>query len=232
MHFMEALQYPMQDKGWLGKIVIAVLLLIIPFVNIITGIFVVGYGVRMIQQIYRRQPGLPEWDDWGGDFSRGIMVVIGAIIYFIPSLIIACCNAGLGQSDSGGAAALVCVLNLVSFLYTLAVTPLLFSAIAHYAATGDFSAFTNIPGRIQDVTGNFGNTVMLYVDLILFYVIAYIIMFIGFILCILPGLFVIGYISIALYYMIAQWGIQIGAANAASGGQYMGPPPQQGGFSF
>ena len=115
----------------------------------------------------------------------------------------------------------------------MAVTPLLFSAIAHYAATGNFSAFTNIAGRIQDVTGNIGNTVMLYVDLILFYIIGYIIVFIGFILCILPGLFAAGLVSIALYYMIAQWGIQIGAAgNISAGPQYMGPPPQQGGFSF
>ncbi|GIK65088.1 MAG: hypothetical protein BroJett018_28820 [Chloroflexota bacterium] len=227
MHFMDALQYPMQDKGWLGKLAILVVLLFIP----IFGWFIIGgYELRLIQRIYRREPGLPEWDDWGGDLTRGFMAFVGGLIYAIPNIIIACCNAGLGQSDSGGAAALSCLLNFISLGYSLLITPLLFSAIAHYAATEDFSAFTNIAGRIQDATGNLNNTLMLYVDLIIFYIIAWIIVAIGILLCCIPGLLAMAATSLALYYIIAQWGIQIGAAGGA-GPQYMGPPPQQG-FSF
>ena len=229
MHFMDALQYPMQDKGWIGKMAIAGLILFIP---ILGSIIVLGYSVRLIQRIYRHEGGLPEWDDWGGDLSRGFMVFLGTLIYGIPAFLFYCCAAILGSGDNGGANVLACLIYLVALGYILIITPLAFSGVARYAVTEDFGVFLDIPGRIQDVMGNISNAFMLYLDMILFSLITQIIIVIGYILCCIPGIIASGAATVALYYIIAQWGLQIGAANAAPSGQYMGPPPQQGGFSF
>ncbi|MBI5928362.1 MAG: DUF4013 domain-containing protein [Chloroflexi bacterium] len=223
MNFIDALQYPMQDKGWLGKIAIAAVLLFIP----IFGWFIIaGYELRLVQRIYRREPGLPEWDDWGGDLNRGFMVFLGTLIYLVPVLILACCNTILAQSDNAGAVILRCLFSLVIFGYSLIATPVIYSGLARYAANEDFSVFTNIPGRIQDVTANLSNAIMLYLDVLIFGFVTSFIIAIGIALCCIPGFLAMGGASIAGYYIVAQWGIQIGAAGNVAP-QYMGPPPQR-----
>jgi hypothetical protein len=226
MNFMDALQYPMQDKNWLTKLFIGAVVLLVP---IIGGMVVLGYGLRLIQMIYRREPGLPEWDDWGGDLTRGFMALLGILIYFIPSILIYCCTSVLGTSDNSAIVLFNCLLYLINLAYSIVVTPIAFSAIARYAATEDFKVFTDVAGRIQDVTSRLGDVLTLYLNLLIFGIVAYIIVFIGLILCCIPGLLALAGATLAQYYIIAQWGIQIGAAGNT---QFMGPPPQQGGYSF
>lgn len=227
MNFMDALQYPMQDKNWFSKLFIAALLLAIPFVNIIGGIIVLGYGLRLIQRLYRREPGLPEWDDWGGDLSRGFMALLGSVIYLIPVIIFACCIGVLSNSDSGIVLILNCLFYLLVLGYSVIITPVLVSALARYAANEDFGVFTDVAGRIRDLTENLSEAIMLYLNLLIFGIVAYIVVLIGLALCCIPGFLALAAASIAQYYIIAQWGIQIGAAGNA---QFMGPP--QGGYSF
>lgn len=226
MHFIDAIQYPMKDEGWIGKMVIAGLILFVP---ILGTIIVLGYSIRLMQRIYRGEAGLPEWDDWGGDLSRGFLVFIGTLIYSIPALIFYCIGAVFGTGDDGGLTAIACLFYLLAVGYGLLITPLAFSAVARYAVTENFNVFIDIPGRIQDVMSNVGGALMLYLDIIIFSIVTQIIIGIGLVLCCIPGIIASGAATVALYYIIAQWGLQIGVAGSA-GSQYMGTPPQ-GGFS-
>src|SRR5258706_8636500 len=87
LSFIDALKYPFDDKDWVKKVAIGAALTL----TIIGGLAVAGYGVRLARRILRHEPGLPEWDDFGGDFSRGLHVLGGNLIHFSPIIFLACC---------------------------------------------------------------------------------------------------------------------------------------------
>jgi hypothetical protein len=223
-HFVDALRYPFSDQRWLSKVGIAFLISLIP---ILGSMILLGYGIRLIQRLYRREPGLPEWDDFGGDLGRGFMAFLGFLILYAPAILVACIGAIIASADDSGV--LNCLVNLLVWGYILLATPFGFSALARYAVTNDFNVFIDIPGRIQDVLSNPAGTIGLYVDIILFYIVWYILVLVGFVACCIPGLLMAAAGSLAINYIIAQWGFSIGAAS--SGASVMGPPPQQG-YSF
>jgi hypothetical protein len=74
------------DPRWLSKIVIGGLLFFVP----IFGWFVVsGYFIRIIQRAAADiDAGMPEWDDWGGDFVRGFKLSVAHLAYIAPMLVL------------------------------------------------------------------------------------------------------------------------------------------------
>lgn len=215
MSFMEALSFPFQDKNWVTKFAIAIVALFIP---ILGWLVLAGYGVRVVRNVQNNVNELPEFDDFGSDLSRGFMAFLGGLIYAIPSIILSCCNSVLTSGDNSGLAALGCLISLVQFAYSIAITPVVYSAMARFAQNEDINVFFDFGGRINDVTQNMNNALMLYLNVIVLGIVTGIATTIGLIACCIPGLIAIAAGSFATYHLIGQWGKILGVGNSVTTG--------------
>lgn len=221
MYFIDALQYPLKDSSWITKMIIAGVLLFIPIIGwLILG----GYALRTTKGLLTNQTGLPEWDDWGGDLSRGFMAFLGGLLYNIPTILISCCTTILGNSDNFAIVALNCILSLVQLGYGFVIVPFLFSAIARFSLTEDFGSYLDFGGRFEDVTNNSGDALMLVLNYFIFGIIMAIAIMVGFVLCCIPGLIAYGVAIMGGAYLVAEWGKIIGVSNG--GMANMGGAPQ------
>ena len=88
-----AVKMPFQDYKKLG---ILGLMYVIPVVNIVTSFFATGYGFKMAESSMKKKFSLPEWEDWGGLFLKGLLGAIISIIFMLPAMIVA--FVGIGSS--------------------------------------------------------------------------------------------------------------------------------------
>src|SRR5688500_10790942 len=85
MDIGRAFNYPMRDPNWLMKLLIGLVVSIVPFVNFM----MLGYQLRATRMVLEGiEDRLPEWDEWGDDFMRGLYSIVGNIIYFLPTTIV------------------------------------------------------------------------------------------------------------------------------------------------
>jgi hypothetical protein len=81
------LTYAFKDPRWKMKLLIGALLGFAGFIiPILPGIFLVGYSATIMRQIIVQNEGasLPEWDDWGTLFMRGLRLSGAMFIFFFP----------------------------------------------------------------------------------------------------------------------------------------------------
>ena len=139
--------YMFEDESWIMKIVVGGILLFIPIVNFMA----LGY---MVEALKRSADGmdvpLPEWDDFGGKFMKGLMLLVIGIVYTIPIWLVACVIwvllfvAGAAESDTlmslaGLVSTCASCLYLVWIIVVWILGP---AAWIRYAVTGEFmSAF-------------------------------------------------------------------------------------------
>jgi hypothetical protein len=84
MDYGKAFSYPFQDPEWVKKILIGGLMYLLGFL-LIPVFFPMGYMIQTIKNVATGvEPALPQWDDWGGYFVKGLMSWLIAIVYMIP----------------------------------------------------------------------------------------------------------------------------------------------------
>lgn len=231
MNFPAALQYPFRDKNWPSKILTATLLMFVP---IFGWLALMGYGLRIAHRVAEGDRNLPEWRDFGQDFNNGLMVFIGTLIYAIPILIFGCLAAVVRSIGGGEAALLVsCCVGALLFVYMVIMTPLVYSAIAHYSFATNFSEFYDIPERIQETTSHFEQALLLLMmSVILWFLIALPIALVSFsisllfsdaliglvclIVALLPSAFAFVILTIIGFNLAGQWGRVIGVNRFAN----------------
>ncbi len=88
-----SISYVFQDPDWLKKVLVGGLLSIIP----IFGTFVViGYWIRIARNVATgNELPLPEWNQFGEDFIRGLKAFVAVFIWAIPLIILYACGSGL-----------------------------------------------------------------------------------------------------------------------------------------
>ncbi len=195
-----ALTYVTKDEGWLKKVLIGGLLFLIPIVG---GMIVYGYGVRIARNVIAGEPNpLPEWDDIGGDLSRGLFIFIGALIWAIPLYVIFGCAAILSSvSDSAGIISLFldfCIGLPLSLAFYAFVVPTIIGA---FARTNDFKSmlqFNELFARIRS-TG-FGP----YLMFLILAIVAYFVTLLGLIACFIGVLFTGAYAMFAVFHGAGQ----------------------------
>lgn len=163
MDIGRAIGYPFKDSNWIIKTLIGTVIAIIPIVNFIG----TGYLVRAIQAMQSgNEEQLPEWDDFGGDFVRGLTVLVGWLIYYIPIFIVSCIlgivGGIVGGEDGNILSALIsCCSSLISLGYWAIVFPMLALSIVKFAETNDFSAsFLNFGAHFGTIQSHVGETFM------------------------------------------------------------------------
>jgi hypothetical protein len=94
MDFGKALTFITEDPRWQQKIAIGVGLILVStlltfvLIGVIGFLILLGYSVRLLQNVRDGQPyPLPEWDQWGEDLTRGFKLCVVTIVWGLPILI-------------------------------------------------------------------------------------------------------------------------------------------------
>jgi hypothetical protein len=112
-----SISYVFQDPSWIKKILIGGVLSIIPIFGTLV---VLGYWTRIARNVSNgMEVPLPEWDDFGGDFMRGLKAFVAVFIWALPFIILFSCGwipfAALGNSSNGAASALAGIFGVGLF---------------------------------------------------------------------------------------------------------------------
>jgi hypothetical protein len=167
MDIGKAFSYVFEDERWISKVLIGGLLLLIPIVNFA----VFGYMIKVAQNVAQGSARpLPEWGEFGDHFMRGLYVVVIYLVYALPIIILEglffCVTGGLsagrGRNDGGAIAGLgLCFVPLI-FLLALAISFLLYAALARYVATNSLSEAFKFSEVIASIRNNFSPWLMLW----------------------------------------------------------------------
>lgn len=94
MDYAKSFTFVFDDPRWVTKIAIGAAvvlvstLLSIVLVGVLGFLILAGYAIRLLQNVRDGvEFPLPEWDDWGNDFMRGLKYVVVGLIWAIPMLI-------------------------------------------------------------------------------------------------------------------------------------------------
>ena len=221
MNILDALKYPFIDRQWFSKLLTATLLAFIPVVG---WLILWGYGIRIIRNISRQRNHLPSWQRFGQDFATGLYVSIGGFIYSLPIVVFLLMTMLVGWIGGDEILLLMgCFTTLLLGGYTMISTPLLYSALAWYAHSGDFVDFFNVTDRVRDLNENLGEVLGLWFNALLItlllmipigslLVIGYLLILaplaglLIFIILIFPIMFMFSAFSMSMFHLIGQWG--------------------------
>lgn len=217
MYAMEAIRAPFQGAKWLEKLVILLILGIVP---IIGGLIIGGYGLRVIRHALNDEEGLPMLDDLGGDLIRGVKVFVVSFIYGIPLMILSGLfmvlvfptevTFGYGEPTmpTFGASQMLALLlfMLLSIIFGLVVT----AAVVLLAQREEISDALQVGRIVGAVVSNPVAAVMLFVNAIVFGVITGIIVAIGMLLLVIPGMLAGVGLAISQYIIYARYTQSLG----------------------
>jgi hypothetical protein len=180
-----AIQYPLiGENGTLVKLLIGGVLTLVP---VIGSWMVAGYALRAFKRVLRGDYALPEWDDFAGDFVNGLIVTIGLFVF------------GLLMAVS---MALVVTIPVVIFFGF----PMTAYIVARYAATDDLTSFVDIIGAYRAVFFRFGDAVLMMVGSLFVAIVMGILVGIGSIFLLIPGLMMAFALSLAMTFNAAVYG--------------------------
>jgi hypothetical protein len=181
MDIGRSFKYMFDDESWITKILIGGILGLIPIVNFV----IYGYQLEVIKNVAQDQDlPLPDWDDFGGKFVKGLMVMIASfiyslplilvgVVYFVAVMVIGGGAASTGSDDVSGAAGgafAICTMAFycIAFLYGIIVYGFIFiPGMMRYAQEEEFGAFFKFGENLRVATSNLGGyIVMLLVMLV------------------------------------------------------------------
>jgi hypothetical protein len=165
MDIGKSFSFVFEDKEWVTKILIAMLImllgvlfswLVIP--AILAALLFSGYGLEITRRVLRGESDLlPAWDNWGKLFTDGLMVLIIGIVYALPMIVVWLCLGiplGAVSDNSDSAAAVVSsLLGCLNLLWSIVLSFLLPPAIAIFAKEGELSAafrFGEVVALVRD----------------------------------------------------------------------------------
>ena len=170
MEIGESIKYPTTDNDWIKKVVIGGILGMIPIVNFI----VQGYYLKILKGSIENKSGMPEWEDWGNLFIKGLIVFIISIIYMLIPIIVISISVGgaILAAVSGGTEAMIAAIGaaagglLIAFILMLISLLLLPMALAIYAKEESFGSAFRFGEIINRIFSNFGNYILVYLVII------------------------------------------------------------------
>jgi len=210
MDIGKAFSYVVSDKDWVKKVVIGGILGIIPIANLI----VIGYGLRVLKNVAQDDPQpLPEWDDWGGDFMKGLMVTLASLIYSSPAIVLLSIFALIGVftgyvsgEAEGVFAALIVCFNCLMMLWGLAIGLWMPAAMVNYTEKWSFGAMFAFEKIWTLISDNIGN----YVTVLAVMVLAGIAAIFGIIGCVIGVLFTQFYAQLVSMHALGQFAREAG----------------------
>ncbi len=185
------------DPKWISKILIAAAVSLVPILNLA----LYGYALDVLKRVYSgTELPLPEWDDFGDYFVRGLLVALGVLIWQLPLILLICPVVIAGTITESG------LVFLLGFVCLIPVG-IVFSAVvgqvvaSRYALSGEFSSMFEFTEIISEARRGVG--VLLLAALV--YIVASLIGAVAGIITCGIGFFVIGpWLIVAQAHLLGQ----------------------------
>jgi len=151
MDVNKAFRYVFDDKQWISKLLIGVLMSLLSFL-ILPALILQGYAVKVIRHVMAgNRDELPEWSDYGALLKDGFFVTVAEIVWTLPFIILfvvgGIATGGLGSlADNGsdlaaaGAVSGGLALACLGILFLAALLLLMPAILIQYAVTDEFGA--------------------------------------------------------------------------------------------
>jgi hypothetical protein len=158
---------------------------LLSFIPVFGTLVVFGYWIRIATNVANNQElPLPEWNDFGGDFMRGLRAAVSALIWAIPLIIVAACGlipaAAAGDGATGTIAALISFSALaIAFVLWAAVGFISPIIVGRVSMDGSISSAFQYREILIDARENI---VGLLITMVMFFVYLFVALF-GIILC-------------------------------------------------
>ena len=171
-----SLRYVFEDRRWVGKSLIAVLVSIVPILNLAWQ----GYLIELMRNVSDRvEPELPEWDDFGKKFIDGLIILVVSLIYSLPAIIliiVIAIAAGVTDMTTGGDvedviygvySGFAILVSCLVMLYSILLAIYLPGVMLHYAREDSFGACFQIGKIVRLITRNLGDYLIAWLVTIL-----------------------------------------------------------------
>jgi hypothetical protein len=185
MNFSRAFSFMFEDKNWVVKILLGAIFNLLTLVLI--GLpFIFGYLLELAKNSREgKEIPLPEWDNLGDKFTRGLIYLIIVIIYSIPGIILSF---------------IPCVKYCLGPLYFLALLFILPYITVKYAETGSFEDVFRFNEIIEFTKKNINNLVMVVLLTIALEIIATF----GVLALVVGIFFTMFWADLAIYYLYGK----------------------------
>ncbi|MFO7695826.1 MAG: DUF4013 domain-containing protein [Anaerolineae bacterium] len=211
MDIGKSFAFVVEDKNWIKKVAIGGVVTLIPILNLAA----TGYGLRVLKNVAEeRSEPLPEWDDWGGDFVKGLLVTVASLIYALPAIfasgigsLVTALAANSSRQGVGVAEALTLGVSCLAGLWGLIVGLWMPAAMANYAARGQFSGMFEFQRIWNLISENIGG----YVTALVVIIIASIAGSLGTIACVIGVIFTMFYANMVGMHALGQFAREAGA---------------------
>jgi hypothetical protein len=237
MDIGKSFTYMFEDPNWVAKLAIGgAILLVGTLFSFLIGIpllvasaIVLGYILTVTRNVAEgAATPLPEWNDFGAFFMKGLYAIIGSIIIYIPAIVLVCCVAGVSAAlsnasnnsssgNAGGALGLVIIcFQCLLALYSIIAAIYLYAPLTRFALNGQLSVFWDFSGNLKFIQANTGNYI---IALLLGPVVANFIAGFGVIACVIGVFFTTFWAYLVGAHLFGQ------VARGASAQTTMTPPP-------
>lgn len=248
MDIGKSFSYVFEDPRWVSKVAIGgAILLVGTLFSFLLGIpliaaliLVFGYMLTVVKNVADGSTSpLPEWNDFGGLFMKGLYAAIGAIVIYIPAIVLVCCTVVLGaaigsvssNSDNassgaaGAASLLILCVQCLYILYAIVAAIYLYAPMTRYALNGQLSTFWDFRGNLAFMQSNLTGYIIALI-------MAYIASFVGglgFILCVIPGFFTLFWSYLVTGHIFGQYarGVPSMPTMTPMAPPPMAPPPME-----
>lgn len=160
MDVAKSFTYTFEDERWIVKVLVGGVLSIIPIASFLVG----GYMIEVARNIaLGAADGLPEWDDWGQKFIRGVLSWLINMIYSLPLILMGMCLGlalaitGEGKNGDALSALLSVCFGLPMALYALVVALWLPAARLRYAVTDNVATAFQFREILDFISANLSN---------------------------------------------------------------------------
>ncbi len=143
MDFGKAFTFVFEDDGWITKLLIGGIILLIP---IIGWLVVAGWMLEIGRRVAAGEPAvLPDWNDFGAYLVRGLKAFVVGLVYSLPVIILELCPVTLtmltSSNGQGDMSTMVSMVNLlvgcVVFVYDIFLAFVLPAALMRFTMNDD-----------------------------------------------------------------------------------------------
>ncbi|MEA3441044.1 MAG: DUF4013 domain-containing protein [Chloroflexota bacterium] len=226
MDIGKSFRFVFEDKDWVSKLLIGVLVSLVPILNFAF----MGYLVQLVLNVSEgiAHP-LPDWSDFGDKFVKGLIMVVAGFIYALPIVILIGIMGGTGAladlstggeiSDVAGAllAGVGVLFACLIALYGLALIFFYYGMTIHFSREGTFGSCFQIGKIINLISSNLGEYLTAWLVSLLFgfvltiaagiaFTFLSIIICIGWILMFLLAAFLTVWPNIVIFHLFGQVG--------------------------